>query len=273
MDVDSEKWRVFALASAFPTSLIYQLEHQRLRRVEGGLTELCGASIVTTDRERARLIAISPDSEEKIRTIRNGVDTTYFSPRTTGPVAPNVVFVGQLDYLPNIDAVLNFYLNILPLIRREVPEVEFKIIGRNPHPAIRKHCGEAYISGEVPDVRPWLESASVFVASFRMAFGVQTKVLEAMAVGVPVVATSQVADGLDALPGRDLLVADNPEEFAKAVIELLRDAEHSAQLSLNARLYVNESHSWEKNVSGLEEILQHAASEIPLLYQRAARSL
>jgi glycosyltransferase involved in cell wall biosynthesis len=132
-----------------------------------------------------------------------------------------VVFVGQLDYLPNIDAVLNFYLNILPLIRREVPEVEFKTIGRNPHSAIRKHCGEAYISGEVPDVRPWLKSASVFAASFRMAFGVQTKVLEAMAVGVPVVATSQVADGLDALPGRDLLVADNSGEFAKAVIELL----------------------------------------------------
>jgi polysaccharide biosynthesis protein PslH len=270
MDVDSEKWKVFALASGFPSSMIYRAEHQRLRKIEYDLTDICGASVVTTERERVRLAAINPAAGTKIRAIRMGVDLDYFRSRQTHPSTLDLIFVGQLDYLPNIDAVLNFYHNILPLIRRQLPKVQFKIIGRNPHPSISQHCQDAYISGEVPDVRPHLEGAAVFVAPFRMAFGVQSKVLEAMAVGVPVVATSQVAEGLEALPGRDLLVEDSPQRFSDRVVELLQNRQLAEQIALNARQYVREAHDWEKNVFALEEILTQAASTIPILSETFA---
>lgn len=262
VDVDSEKWREFSKVSKFPNRSIFRLEHRRLREWERRMNQFFGASIVTTESERRRLQEIDPFGRDKICEVRNGVDLDYFCKRPATPInSKKIVFIGQLNYLPNVDAVLYFYLKIFPSIKRLEPNAVFQIVGRNPHPSIIEICKDAEVTGEVADVRPYLEQAAVFVAPFRLAFGVQTKILEAMASGVPVVASWLIMQGLDALPGKELLLENNPEKFAKRVLDLLSNPELATQIADRGRAYVEMNHSWEKNLEALDRILKSAAGQ------------
>ena len=253
IDVDSEKWREYSEVNGFPKSLVFRLEHIQLQRWENEIANRADLSVVITDLERERLEAISPQNQKRIKVVKAGIDLKYFSPvkGVVGP--PTLLFVGQMDYLPNIDAVVFFSLHVLPLIKEKIPNVEFLIVGRNPDPKLYESCKGAVITGEVEDIREYLSRATVFVAPMRIAFGAQNKVLEAMASAIPVVTTSKIQRSLNVEAGVELEVADTREEFAEKVVTLLKNDQMRKMLAENAERFVKREHSWKKILDDLEQ--------------------
>ena len=250
VDIDSAKWKQYAEISSFPMSWVYAIEHKRLGDWERKICSRFNISLLTTEKEKERLAKLASGQEDKIIVCPNGIDTEYFFPlkqvkEEQKDQGKSIVFTGQMDYLPNIDAVIYFYRHVLPKIIETNKDVKFIIVGRNPDPKLEEVCTEAQITGEVEDIRPFLHSASVFVAPLRLAFGVQNKVLEAMACKIPVVSTSRILPGMTAKIGSDLLVADSPSDFAKAVSELLDDDSLRVKVASSGYSYVIANHDWQ----------------------------
>jgi hypothetical protein len=195
-----------------------------------------------------------------IHTIPNGVDLEYFRPgRTAGEPhhASRLIFTGNMSYKPNIDAVRHFVRDILPLVRRRLPEVLLDIVGMDPTPAVRRLADGArvLVTGRVDDVRPYFDSAAVAVAPLRIARGLQNKVLEAMAMRVPVVASPAAFQGINAVADEDLLVADEPEGFARAVLSLLQAPATRERYAAAGRACVQRNHSWDQSLQRLEQVV------------------
>lgn len=186
--------------------------------------------------------------------LTNGVDLEYFNYEAPRPHAEGVCFVGSMDYLPNPDAVLHFYQDIWPAVRREVPEAEFVVVGSRPTPEVVALGQDPSVSvtGFVDDVRPLLRKAGVAVAPLRMGGGILNKVLEAMAMGVPLVASSVAVHGLAVESGVHLFIADDDAEFAAAVKRLLNDPELRVRMATAARKYVETRHQWRAIIQGYE---------------------
>jgi sugar transferase (PEP-CTERM/EpsH1 system associated) len=259
IDVDSEKWRMYSELHAFPWSVIYRLEGRRLAQHEQQLAETFDYSILVST-EETRLLQ-QRTGGCRITAISNGVDLEYFRPsndRCTEMSQPVIIFTGVMDYFPNVDAVRFFSLNIFPLVRRIIPDARFYIVGRSPNRQVRKLAKQAnvIVTGTVPDVRPYLEQASIAVAPFRLARGVQNKVLEAMAMGLPVVGTPETFKGIAAREADGIRIANDPEKFARHVINLLRDGAQRADAGRQARSYVERYHRWDEQGAKLENILQ-----------------
>jgi len=256
-DADSEKWFGYARRSLFPLSLGFRWEGAKVRRYERWLASRFDGISVNTTREREILARYV---EKPIEVITNGVDLEYFRPRGDGGAsyqAQRLLFTGNMSYLPNVDAVKHMVFDILPRIRAEAPDVEFYIVGMDPAPAVRRLAdGRAVVvTGSVEDVRPYLEEAAVAVAPLRLARGLQNKVLEAMAMRVPVVASPAASDGIHALPDTDLMVADTPEAFARAVLGLLRDPGRRERYAAAARACVERGHNWDRLLNRLEDLV------------------
>jgi glycosyltransferase involved in cell wall biosynthesis len=191
------------------------------------------------------------------------VDTSYFRRAGNPPDSqPIVIFLGRMDYFPNIDGVSYFAKRVLPLIRKRMPNVEFRIVGSNPSSKIRElaKIPGVSVTGHVPDVRHYANDAAVSVAPLRVARGTQNKILESMAMGIPVVASPQAAKGIDAVPGRDLLVGDDTESFAKQVINLLENRSMGKRLSEAALKQVKTAHRWSTSMDTLDRIVAAASS-------------
>ena len=263
VDVDSAKFASYADDSAFPLNRLYRREAALLAREEAGIAARAHRSLFVTEAEAALFRAQTPDSASKVGTLENGVDLAYFDPSAaivpldrvkTGPL---LVFSGQMDYAPNVQAVTHFARDVLPRIRAEAPAAAFAIVGRNPAPAVRAlaELPGVEVVGAVPDMRPWLSAADVVVAPLRTARGVQNKVLEAMAMGRPVVASGPAFEGIDAVAGRDLLVADGAEATAGAALSLISDAELAAKVGSAARARMQARYAWDRQLSALPELL------------------
>jgi len=172
----------------------------------------------------------------------------------------NLVFIGAMDYFANVDAVLYFYRAIFPIIREKIPDVKFYIVGSRPVKSIQKlkRDKNIIVTGFVEDTRPYLESSKVCVAPLRIARGMQNKILEAMASGVPVVTTTRGNEGINARDGENIYVKDEPREFAWSVIDLLKNVELRNAMSQSAQKFVEEKYSWETNMAKLDRILLEA---------------
>jgi sugar transferase (PEP-CTERM/EpsH1 system associated) len=255
-DLDSGKWQDYSKRRSFPLSWGYYLEGQKLRRYEKQVAASFDYCTLTTQGELEEFKKLEVDRPHSV--IPNGVDGIYFHPNG-GPAKakPTIVFLGRMDYYPNIDGVLDFTKNVLPIIRASVPDVEFRIIGSNPTPAIDqlRQLPGVIVTGHVPDVRPFLNDATVSVAPLRMARGTQNKILESMAMGIPVVATPQAAKGIQAVAGQHLLVASIEREFASKVIELLGSTELRKRLSEAGQTQVQSAHVWTESMSILDDLL------------------
>lgn len=265
IDVDSEKWRQYAQHHTFPLSQIYRLEAHRLAAYEAKIARAFN-HVMLISQEEKRLFQ-QRICDRPIAVISNGVDLNYFVPRradAASSIPPAVVFTGVMDYFPNVDAVQYFCTDIFPLVRAAVPDCRFSIVGRNPTRRVRKlqHHPNVTVTGSVPDVRPYLAQATVAVAPFRVARGVQNKVLEAMAAGLPVVGTTQAFEGIAATAEDGIRIADDPQSFAQELIALLtgNDAVRQ-QCGLQARRYVEAHHQWLEQGVKLECLLQ---ATIPL---------
>jgi len=172
--------------------------------------------------------------------IPNGVETTRYQPLPPPPEdmqRPAVLFTGKMDFRPNVDAVLWFGRQVWPLVHREYPEARFYVVGKRPHPRLEElsHDPTVAITGYVPDVRPYMAGATVFVVPMRIGGGSRLKLLEAMAAGLPIVATSMGAEGVDVTDGEHLLLADEAEAYAQAVCALLSDKDRRQALGQRAQ--------------------------------------
>jgi sugar transferase (PEP-CTERM/EpsH1 system associated) len=256
-DADSEKWLEYGRTAPFPLSQAFRLEGRKVRRYEAWLGREFDACSVNAPRERDVLAAYV---RSPIHVIPNGVDLEYFEPsRPSGPgYIPNrIVFTGNMSYRPNVDAVQHLVTAVLPRVRREIPDVQLCIVGMDPAPAVRRLADEdrVVVTGRVDDVRPYFDSAAVAVAPLRVARGLQNKVLEAMAMRVPVVASPAAFEGISAEAGRDLLVAAGPKAFSRAVVSLLRDPAARERYAAAGRTCVETNHNWSRLLQRLEDLV------------------
>jgi len=258
VDMDSRKWALYAAASRRPLSWVYATEARRLLRHERWLARRAHCTLVRTEAELEDCRRLIPGGQ--FRVLANGVDLEYFS--HDGPRVPSrrIVFTGVMDYFPNVQAVTLFCDRILPLIRNAVPEATFAIVGSRPSSTVRALAERPGVSvtGRVPDVRPYLRQAAVAVAPLLIARGVQNKVLEAMAMGTPVVATNAVLRGVGAREGEGVLVGDTPDAFAGKVVRILRDPTLAVELGRRGRRFVETHCVWEAHLAGLEAVLEEA---------------
>ena len=260
IDVDSEKWRMYADHHPFPFSIVYRREANLLAGYEETIMREFDHAIVTSEAE-ARLLTRQLH-EGPVSVISNGVDLEYFKPQSGHSkleVRPLIVFIGVMDYFPNVDAVRYFYESIFPFVRIAVPNARFNIVGRNPTRHVKNLANQdgVFVTGTVNDVRPHLAQATVAVAPFRLARGVQNKILEAMAMGVPVVGTTETFKGIPATEADGIRVADDPASFARHLVTFLRaDAGSWRDFSAQARSYVERHHRWEDQGEKLERILE-----------------
>ena len=256
-DADSEKWLEYARTSPAPVSWAFRLEGRRVRKAERRLGAQFDAGSVNAPRERDVLAAYV---RAPIAVIPNGVDLEYFQPtRSSGPgyIPTRILFTGNMSYRPNVEAVRHFTAKVFPRILREIPDAQLCIVGMDPTAAVRRLADgdRIVVTGRVEDVRPYFDSAAVAVAPLRVARGLQNKVLEAMAMRVPVVASPAAFAGISAVAGRDLLVAARPGEFSRAVVTLLRDPAARERFAVAGRTCVETNHNWSQLLERLEDLV------------------
>ena len=255
-DMDSQKWLDYARYKPFPLSLGYELEGRKLQREEKRLAQRFDMCTATTRAERDTLDGYGT----KVPTdwFPNGVDSTYFAPDGSDYDPDTIAFVGRMDYFPNQECMLAFCTNTLPLLRARRPGIKLTIIGANPSPAILRlgDIPHVTVTGSVPDVRPFLRRAAVMVAPLNIARGTQNKILEAMALGVPVVTSTLAAGGVDATAPDDFLVADTPAEIATAVLRIVDDRNERERLARAGRARMLSHHSWEPSMKRLDDIIE-----------------
>jgi sugar transferase (PEP-CTERM/EpsH1 system associated) len=255
IDVDSQKWLDYAGASRGPRAWLYGLEGRRLRRLERRLAGWAEGLTVVTEAEADLFRQFAPDAP--IHAVGNGVDLDYFQPSDAVEEAA-CVFVGALDYRPNVDAACWFCANVWPALHRARPDARFLLVGRKPVPAIRALAALPGVEliGQVPDVRPYLVRAAIAVVPLLIARGVQNKVLEALAMGKAVVASPTTLAGLrrESTPGA--LTASTPDEWVRNILSLLDDPERRRRLGLEGRRYVVDRHDWNHCLEPLVDLLQ-----------------
>jgi sugar transferase (PEP-CTERM/EpsH1 system associated) len=254
-DLDSLKWQQYATYARAPMSWVYAEEARRLLDYERSLARSFSHSLVCTPRELRDFERLIPGAP--VSCASNGVDLDFFRPLGPPKDEGSLVFTGVMDYYPNVEGVIWFCHEVLPLIRQQIAGTTFTICGSRPNSAVQKlgRIRGVQVTGRVPDVRPYLARASVGVVPLRIARGIQNKLLEAMAMGLPTVATTAAFDGVEAERDRDLFVADSAPDFAAAVIRLLRDEGLRERTGQAARTCVCSNYRWEAQLSRLDKVL------------------
>lgn len=270
VDVDSEKWRQYAAEGSGLKRIIYAREAKLLRDYEKLVARHFGTSLFVSEAEAALFRKIAGSYGHSIAALSNGVDLAHFDPkaafeRIEPSSRPSLVFTGAMDYRPNIDAVSWFADKVWPLVRVKRPDALFTIVGSNPTAEVRRLGAREGIevTGRVPDVRPYIDAADVAVAPLRIARGIQNKVLEAMAMAKPVVATRAALEGIEATPRLHLLVEDEPAVMTKAILALVDNPERAKEIGLAARRQMEARYDWDSNLAALDPILGLDAREPP----------
>jgi len=251
-------------------------EARLLRDEEARLAARADVSLLVS-REEARLFEdrLTPDERRHadVRPLRNGIDSGGFDPATVDPEprmaacgAPRLIFTGQMDYAPNVAAGLRAIRRIMPQVRAALPGASLHVVGRNPTAELVAHDGRdgVHVWGRVDDIRGWIKGADIALIPLEIARGIQNKVLEAMAMELPVVLSPQAATGIDAVPGHHFRVADSDEAMAAAVIELARAQGEARAMGRAARRFVVEQQSWTGTLAPLAEIVRGGDAARPV---------
>jgi polysaccharide biosynthesis protein PslH len=254
-DLDSLKWDQYAKHSRAPLKWIYRIEAKRLLTYEWRIARRFAHALVCTTGEKRDFERLFPGIAVSL--VGNGVDLDYFRSSGEAKRPGSIVFTGVMDYLPNVDAVLWFCNDILPVVQAQIPEANLTICGNRPTAAVRrlaKRRGVA-VTGWVPDTRPYLDAAEVFVAPLRVARGVQNKLLEALAMGLPCVASTAAWSGTVVPKGAGILVTDDGREFAEQVVRLLRDHALRAEMAGKARAIAEAKYRWDRQMASLDRVI------------------
>ncbi len=255
-DMDSQKWLAYAKVFGLPKSLGYWLEGQKLQQAEIRLARRFDYCTCTT---RAELTSLQDyGAPTPTGWFPNGVDLEKFQPSSQSYDPNGICFVGRMDYFPNQQCMLDFCRHAFPLIRERRPKTTLTIIGADPSAEIRRlsDLPGIEVTGTVPDVRPLVQNAAVSVAPLQIARGTQNKILESLAMGVPVVTSPAAAGGVDAVPGQHLVTATDPPAVAKAVLELLENPDLRQRLARAGRARMESHHSWPSSMQRLDSIIE-----------------
>lgn len=262
VDVDSAKWTQYASTHRWPLSWLYRREGERLLAWERSVAEKAVRSFFVTAAEADMFRRAAPASADRVEAIGNGVDAEFFSPEhpLASPFSADespIVFTGAMDYWPNVDAAVWFAGAVLPRLRQRFPAVRFYIVGRSPDAAVQALANDdaIVVTGTVDDVRPYLQHAAVVVAPLRIARGIQNKVLEAMAMARPVIASTACAGAIDAACGSELLAAGTPDDYIAHIDKLLADPALADAIGQAARQRVLVSYSWDAHLSRIDRYL------------------
>ena len=262
VDFDSAKYAAYGAQGSGPMAWINRREGRALLEFERQVAERAELCAFVSEAEAALFRQASGLGPDRIVGIDNGVALDFFDPAADFPSVarrdgPLLVFTGQMDYRPNVEAVDSFARETLPAIRAKCPEATFAIVGRNPTKPVQALAAlpGVIVTGAVSDVRGWLAAADVVVAPLRIARGIQNKVLEAMAMARPVVASPQAAEGIDAQDEEHLLIAADPAQEAAKIVALLSDKDHAERLGQAARMRMEERYRWSATLARLPDML------------------
>ncbi len=263
VDIDSDKWRQYAEHKSGPLRWIYKREAQELLRFERRVAARFDASLFVSEVEARLFKERAPEAAGRVDFFNNGVDTEYFSPDTDWPTPYGagekiLVFSGAMDYWPNIDAVTWFARELFPAIRNEHPEARFFIVGSRPTEAVQElaRLPGVTVTGFVPDMRPYLQHATAAVVPMRVARGVQNKVLEAMAMGKPVLVTPPGIEGIDVRTEEEVIIADDEESLIRQSLRLLRQTQDGRMMGMKARELVCRNFNWNENLPKVGELIE-----------------
>lgn len=255
-DMDSQKWLEYAHYQPFPLSLGYWLEGRKMEREERRLARLFDTCTATTRAEWETLEGLGSGTPSDW--FPNGVDSEYFSPGDEPHDPDTISFVGRMDYYPNQECMFDFCANTLPAIRARRPAVKLLIVGADPSPKVRQlgTLPGVTVTGSVPDVRPYVRKSAVMVAPLNIARGTQNKILEAMAMGVPVVTSEVAAGGVDATAGEHFLVGREPQQYTDAILRIMDDPDLRARLATAGRERMLSHHAWPRSMQRLDAIIE-----------------
>jgi sugar transferase (PEP-CTERM/EpsH1 system associated) len=266
VDVDSDKWRQYAASKRWPMSALYRREAQRLGVYEAHVASWASASVLVSAQEAALFQQLVPSCATKTTFFENGVDTVYFDPTLDlpnpyPPGASVMVFTGAMDYWANVDAVVWFAQEVLPRIRTQHGEAQFYIVGSRPAEAVKQlaNLPGVTVTGSVPDVRPYLKFAQCAVAPLRIARGIQNKVLEALAMAKPVLATSMAAEGIRFDEAFTIHIVDEPADMATQALRWLTAADDLATVGARGRAFVLQSYGWDAKLARVGQLLEETS--------------
>ncbi len=265
-NVESEIWRRHTETATNPLMRrALAQQWRRMLRFERDALRRFDLVLAVSDADRQTFARLYPDAaRQPVHVVQTGVDTDYFRPASQDPnaspgtlSAPHLVFTGSMDWLPNEDGMLHFVDDVLPHIRAQVPDVTLSIIGRAPTPAVQRLASRAgvEVTGRVDDVRPHVAAGTVYVVPLRIGGGTRLKIFEAMSMGKAVVSTTIGAEGLPVTSGRDIVIADDPQPFAEAVVKLIAEPDVRRDIESAARRLVVERYDWSAVAQDFEAAL------------------
>jgi sugar transferase (PEP-CTERM/EpsH1 system associated) len=259
MDVDSNKWTQYEKSNPWPLSMVYGRESKLITKFEASIVKKFDHCLLITQTE-VDLFERLHGSVANLTAVENGLDTSVFyppdQPRTNK--TPYFLFAGVMDYAPNIDAVMWFMDYVWPAIKKQYPQAKFCIAGMNPTDKIKQlqDIEGIEVTGFVDDIKPYFDKTNIFVAPFRIARGVQNKILQSFACGLPVIATSMGAEGIRYKVEHDILLADTPEQYIDKITLLINNKERYLTLSNNALNTIDENYSWDSILAPLTTLLK-----------------
>lgn len=244
-NVDSAIWGRLQQETMNPFyKFAYWTQFRAFKRYEERLSPMFDVVTCTSDIDAS--VYQQYCSENRVVVIPNGVDVAHFSPETTSQALAHLIYIGSMDWFPNEDAVTFFAEDILPLIRKSVPDVRFTIVGGNPSERVQRLANEEGIevTGRVPEIKPYFAEATIFVVPLRIGSGTRLKILEALAMGKAVVSTSVGAEGLSLQNREEIVIADEPTAFAEEVVHLLTIPSLRKEIGENGRKRVEQDYDW-----------------------------
>ncbi len=261
VDVDSQKWKQYSLQKKNISRLIFKWEYKLLEKYERKIAEKFKKSIFVTEKEKNIFVKNNKDLEKKIYFVNNGVNEHFFSidEGLKNPYAENekiIVFTGAMDYMANVDAVVWFVEDILPKIENSISDLKFYIVGSNPTTEVKKLASNnnVHVTGYIDDIRVYIYHATVVVAPLRVARGVQNKVLEAMALSKPIVATQDAIEGIKWPVNLSEFVVNNAKDFAKQTIKVLKQ-ENNKQYKDEFKSTILKYYQWSNNLKKYLKII------------------
>lgn len=261
MDLDSDKWLQYAQSSNWPISWLYNREAKQVKTLELAAKELFDVTYLISNQE-VELFERIAGNREKVEVLGNGLNTEEFYPAknktSTADSEPVFIFTGVMDYKPNVDAVVWFVNDCWKAIKADWPNAKFIIAGMNPSSEVETLGQDSSIevTGFVDDILPYYHQADYFVAPFRIARGVQNKVLQAFACGLPVISTPMGAEGIDCTEGKDILLANSPSEFVAAINELQKTSSMKQQIAESALSLIHNNYSWQSKLKPMLKVLR-----------------
>ncbi len=273
VDVDSAKWTQMGHESGWSKRPIYRMESNRVRKLEQRIADRANAVALVSDQEADLFRRTVTTATTPVRGVSNGVDTEYFAPplsTRTPTTARNrseaicLVFTGVLDYAPNVEGIVWFCREVLPQLPPQL-EIQLSIVGRRPNARVLAldNMPQVEVVGEVPDVRPYLHRADIAISPLKLARGIQNKVLEAMACGLPVILSRPSAEGITAESEREFVIADTVDQWCHAITRLGQDGAARTRIGAAARDLVVDQYSWPARLAGLVDLLSEQIEPTP----------